>query len=303
MEEDTLNKTAWIIIGRYENWIKALNQPLPLWGLKPSYRAEFASLSPGSLAWVYVNKPIAGVVGLAMIRDKYIDEHTPLWPEELEENKVIWPLRFRLEIIRIFPERRWADRAIPVSHFRLYMQRGFQRLSSQQHLWLREEFNGAFGLPPEASLDGGPTVWTPKVADRNDEAMVSLHRSLQELVAEMGRLQHYHSQIEFPLDDDSEKLDVVWKRELGGVPTIAFEVEVSGVTTNALDRLRIAHERWAARPCIVVGGEDVTFVERNLTQSDDQFVRSIRVCPERQIRDVHRLKRRLRSLEETLGIY
>lgn len=41
---------AWIIIGEAENWRTALNQPIPLWGLRPSYGAEFATIPLGALA-------------------------------------------------------------------------------------------------------------------------------------------------------------------------------------------------------------------------------------------------------------
>lgn len=296
-----MDQSAWIVIGRYENWITALNQPIPLWGLKPSYGAEFEGLVPGNLAWIYVTNPVGGVIGLAMVREKYIDQATPLWPEELAKRQVIWPLRFRLEIVRILPVDRWTDYAVSIHDFGLFLQKGFQRLSRQQHQTLLQRF-GAWGKPTLGRFDSGATLWAP-VSDSREEHRISLHRDLQELIAETGRLQHYHSQTEFPLGDGSEVLDVVWKREVTGAPTIAFEVELSASVENALSRLRLAHERWATRPCIVIGGMDPERVRRVLAGHSQDFPRMVRVCAEEQIREVHRLKRQLRSLEHDLGIF
>jgi hypothetical protein len=89
--------SAWLIIGAEENWRTALDQPVPLRGLKPSYAAEFSNLWEGSRPWLYVTHPVRGVVGLARVREKYKDESTPLWPDDIREGRVIWPLRFRLE--------------------------------------------------------------------------------------------------------------------------------------------------------------------------------------------------------------
>lgn len=298
-----MTDTAWIIIGRYENWVTALNQPIPLWGLKPSYRGEFEGLRPGSLAWIYVTNPVGGVVGLALIREKYIDEDTPLWPEELQKRRVIWPLRFRLEIVRMLPPNRWQKHAVPIHDFSLFMQKGFQRLTAAQHRVLIERFQQVLGLPSAAPLDAGATVWSPVSAEARHETSLSLHRDLQELLAEMGRLQHYHSQLEFPLGEGNDSLDVVWRREMSGVPTIAFEVELSASVEQALARLRIAHERWATRPCIVLGGDDPERIQSVLAQHSHRFAELVRVCSEEQVRKVHTLKRELRSLEESLGIY
>jgi len=293
---------AWIIIGRVENWETALNQPLPWWGLKPSYEGEFRLLPEGSLAWLYATNPVGGVIGLALIRNKYVDERTPLWPDEKRTGRVIWPLRFRLEIVKLLPEERWRTSAIGISDFKLFMQKGFQPLSSQQHDELLRRFRERFGFLSTETLHQGSTIVSPElVYDRAANASLSLHEQLQELVAEVGRLQHYHSQMGFPTENG--RIDVVWKREINGAPTIAFEVELTPSVDEALQRLHWAHERWSARPCVVTPPEARDSIVASLDQWPRGFAQLVRVCSDIEMREVHKLKRDLRSLEERLGIY
>jgi hypothetical protein len=39
----------WLIIGVPKNWETALSQPVPLWGLKPRYQAEFGIILNNSI--------------------------------------------------------------------------------------------------------------------------------------------------------------------------------------------------------------------------------------------------------------
>ncbi len=39
-----------------------------------------------------------------MMTDRYIDRINLFWKDEIENNKVIWPLRFRFRIIKIIPK-------------------------------------------------------------------------------------------------------------------------------------------------------------------------------------------------------
>ncbi len=252
---------------------------------------------------MYVASPVGGIVGLGLIREKYFDRDTPLWPEEVATQRAIWPPRLRLEILRILPPRTWGTAAVSIRDFNLSTQKGFQRLTAEQHRILLDRFYKKLGLPPSAPLDSGATASPAVSAEGRVETSLSLHRDLQEVLAEMGRLQHYHSQVEFPLGEGSDALDVVWQQEMSGVPTIAFEGELSGSIDQALARLRIAHERWATRPCIVVGGDNPQKIQNTLAQHSHQFARLVRVCAEEQVRKVHTLKRELRSLEGSLGIY
>ncbi len=43
--ENKFQSQIWLIIGSEENWITALSQPIPVWGLKESYYGQFSSLA------------------------------------------------------------------------------------------------------------------------------------------------------------------------------------------------------------------------------------------------------------------
>lgn len=303
---------AWLIIGSQENWRVALNQPIPLWGLKHSYRSEFANLVEGSPAWLYATRPVGGVIGLATIREKYIDASIPLWPDELNAQRVIWPLRFRLEITKLIPPDRWEEHAIDIRDFGLPWRRGFQRLAPEHARLLAQRFQNRFSWPGEPAADGGPSfveigrrVREPDQRTRPVAGDLPLHRRLQELVAEIGRLQHFHSQLEFPipLEGGGRSLDVVWKREVSGAPTFAFEIELSGAIERAVLRLKFAHDRWNSRPCVVAPADWHAQIRQVLAVQEVGFSRRVALCSADQIEDLGRRKRDLRALEEELGIY
>ncbi len=304
---------AWLIIGAEENWRRALDQPVPLWGLKPSYAAEFSNLSEGSRAWLYVNRPVGGVVGLAAIREKYRDDSTPLWPDEVRQGRVIWPLRFRLEVKKVLPRERWERDRIDIRDFNLFWQKGFQLLTADRDAELLDRFRRRFGWEREEAIDQGASLVEPgHVAEtlvRPEPAppmpLVSEHRRLQEVLAEIGRLQHFHSQIEFPiaLEGGGRSLDVVWKREISGVPTFAFEIELSGAIEKAVLRLKFAHDRWNSRPRMVVPPDRHAQLRDVLSVQGSAFAQQVRICTGEQIYDLRRRKGELRALEQQLGLY
>ena len=134
----TIIKT-WLVIGSLENWETAFGQPIPLWGLRETYRNIFQLLSRGDQVAVYVKTPVKGVVGFASVKDKYVDQDTPIWNEEKGKGKVIWPLRFRLSDLRVLPRQYWQGkrevglpRPIDITDFSIFWQRGFHELTETQ---------------------------------------------------------------------------------------------------------------------------------------------------------------------------
>ncbi|HXG51492.1 MAG TPA: hypothetical protein VNN77_08835 [candidate division Zixibacteria bacterium] len=296
---------AWIIIGAVENWRAALNQPIPLWGLRESYGKDFARLPTSGVAWLYATSPVKGVIGLAVIREKYIDESTPLWPEEIQKRRVIWPLRFRLEVTKLIPETEWESAAIAVNDFRLFWQKGFQKLSAEQNRELAERFLRRYRWNNFRDIENGPTIESPAMVAEAPRGSEPPHRRLQEILAEVGRLQHYHSQLEYPIAPEGSRktLDVVWKREMSGVPAFAFQVEFSGAVEQAVLRLKFAYDNWNSRPCIVAPSDVHRPILDIVSSQPAAFAASVRLCSDGQILELHRRKQELRSLEQQLGIY
>jgi hypothetical protein len=299
-------KNNWLVIGISKNWEKALSQPVPLWGLKQRYKSEFHVLSIGDVAWFYVTSPISGIIGIGIIKDKYIDNMNLVWEEELRKKGVIWPLRFRIQVLKVVSREKWLKANIKINDFNLNWQIGFQLLEEKHVGELAVRAEKIFGK--DAFI--GPTIASPKIEDARvpyiakGEPLLS-HRNLQEAIAEIGKLQFYHTELEFPLElpGEGKNLDVVWKREIAGVPTFAFEVELSGSVEKAVTRLKFAYKRWNSRPRIVVPKEFSCKVNNIVVAEERDFFNQFKIYEPEQLTELLNKKRELKNLEQDLEIY
>jgi hypothetical protein len=303
------NHRSWLVIGIPENWDTSLAQPIPLWGLKTHYTTQFASMRDGDFVWIYVTAPVSGVVGVGVVKDKYIDNARLTWADEINEQKIIWPLRFRIHLLKLIPRVSWQSDKISIGDFGLNMQRGFQQLDGNHVATLAQRSEWIAG----ADIYRGATIVETKVlepgasyvAASQVEKPPTTHRDLQELVAEIGKLQYYHTELEYPIDlkDEHKSLDVVWKREITGAPTFAFEIELSTGLEKAIVRLKFAYKRWNSRPRIIIPTEDFRRLQNIVTAEDREFAQQLRVYEPTQVTNLLERKRGLKSLEQDLGIY
>src|ERR687887_122446 len=97
----------WLVIGSVQNWETALSQPVPIWGLKPVHKTSFDALQPGDTIWFYATSPVAGVIGLGLVKDKYFDKNNLIWHAEKKERNVIWPYRFRFQVLKVVDAQHW----------------------------------------------------------------------------------------------------------------------------------------------------------------------------------------------------
>jgi hypothetical protein len=72
------------------------------------------------------------------------------------------------------------------------------------------------------------------------EAEQSLHARIVDSLLEIGRLQNYLCQKEYPMG--KARLDAVWRRVQRSVPNFVFEVQVGGNMYQALAKLKHAYE-------------------------------------------------------------
>src|SRR3972149_11879848 len=113
---------SWLLIGITKNWDKALSQPVPIWGLKTRNQSDFNYMKIGDLLWFYSTSPVSGVIGIGALKDKYIDNANLVWDEEIKNRKVIWPLRFRIQVLKVLPAFKWQDNNIKINDFGLFWQ-------------------------------------------------------------------------------------------------------------------------------------------------------------------------------------
>lgn len=303
----------WLVIGILKNWETALSQPIPIWGLKPRYQADFNSMTIGDLIWFYVTRPVRGVIGVGVVRDKYTDENNLIWEEEFVKKEVVWPLRFRIHVLKLIPRKLWKEECIKIDDFNLIWQIGFHLLTAKHGATLGERLKRSMGARSLDELFSGATITRPlslreKVrvgkSAREDYKNLS-HRELQDTVAQVGKLQSYYTETEYPLElpGEDKNLDVVWKREAGGVPTYAFEIELSGGLEKAVGRLKFAFQKWNSRPRVIIPQEYLKKLNNIVYAQDKVFSQEMKIFRPEQIVNLLRTKKELKSLEENLKIY
>jgi hypothetical protein len=305
---------SWLVMGPVENWETAPKQPIPLWGLRPRYRLAFDSIRPGDLAIFYVTAPVKGIVGFWTIRDTYVDGITLIWPQEVAQRSIEWPLRFRMGDVKYLPRPHWGPSRhsglptrIPIAHLNLNWQVGFQPLDKQTASEILATTRSQWGeeiIVPAAIIPEEPPVVREAPAP-SQRVSTSDHRMLQESLVQIGRLQNYFAEVEFPfpLETDQRRLDVVWKRELAGSPTLAFEVELSGAIERAVVKLKIAFNRWNSQPRIIAPTEQHHRVQGLLAAKESRFREHFRIYESDTVAVLLAKKRDLRDFERQIGLY
>jgi hypothetical protein len=304
---------SWLLIGITKNWEKALSQPVPLWGLKTRYQSDFNSIRIGDLLWFYSTSPVSGVIGIGAVKDKYTDNTNLVWDEEIKSQQVIWPLRFRIQVLKVLPAFKWKDNNIKINDFGLFWQTALHLLNEKQVNELLKRSGVSFGNINLENIYAGASITAAEKVNENaipfeevtDKKFELSHTNLKNQIAEIGKLQFYYSEVEYPISLPNEKksLDVVWKRELEGVPTYAFEIELSGMLERAIDRLVIAFKKWNSRPRIVVPRDYSNKLKNVADLTDRDFYAQLKIYEPEQITDLYNIKTNLKRLEQSLELY
>jgi len=118
----------WLAIGPMESWKRALE--LGTWGMTERYEHFWLRVSPKDTLFFYITNPIKGVVGYGTITEKF-RENKPLWAEEVQENRVLWPLRLRFETTFCLTSVQWETGRLRLNSRQAILQKGFQGLRDE----------------------------------------------------------------------------------------------------------------------------------------------------------------------------
>jgi hypothetical protein len=305
----------WLVIGIPTHWETAFSQPVPIWGLKLRYQADFQAMNIGDILWFYATRPVAGVIGMGLVKDKYIDDVNLVWPEEYERKEVVWPLRFRIQVLKVLPRINWESNNIKINDFGLLWQIGFQLFKTEHAKELLNRSKFIFGVEEETDLFTGATITQQPLtigdeltayahtAEEKESAIT--HRELQNQIAEIGKLQFYYTELEYSLTlpGEGKNLDVVWKREIDGVPSFVFEIELSGMVERAIDRLKFAFRKWNSRPRIIIPEKFIKKIHNIVGVSERDFAQNIKLYKPIQITELLNRKRELKTTEQNLEMY
>jgi hypothetical protein len=281
------------MVGTERNW-KIAFESNNIWGLKDfrELRALWNMLREGDGLLFYVSKPVHGIVGLGRVVTKF-KQTSPLWPEELNRNEVIWPLRFEFDTEYCLPPSLWASHKYTSQDLQRVTRMVFQCYPIEEVSVVR----AALGLktpveptPPAAVQTGAPLE---PVAIRHDE--------LKAYLAEIGRIQGYIADEEYPLD--STRLDVVWRRVERSVPTFAFEAQIGGDIYHAMAKLKHAFDIWNSRIFLVATAGDRSVYMELLSGTFHEVADQMAFIEAASVKRLLEKKRDYKDMERALGIF
>ena len=204
-----------------------------VWGLQSTKSSWWNRMTEGDGLVFYVTRPVGGAIGIGKVVTKF-KQDKPLWPKEVQAQKVLWPYRFEFDVDFCFPPDEWSSRKLEVDALRAVVQAGFQPLKDKARDTVLEAFSALAGPPSPRAVRAG---------DRQDV--------LKRKLVEMGRIQKFLAEAEYPMD--GTRLDAVWRRVEKSVPTYVFEIQIGGDIYHALAKLKqrmifgTAGSFWSAR--------------------------------------------------------
>jgi len=268
----------WLLPGNVENW--SLGVERRIWGLRdsPRSRSIWRTLESGDYLYFYVTRPISGVVGVGRVGAKFMGAE-PLWPDEIEEGKVIYPLRFEFEIEQLLDPKKWAEEAVTVKDLGIGII-SIGQIPDEKVNALQKRIQEAWPQPVPASQ--------------------SSHQEIKELLMEIGKMKGFVVEDEYAIDN--ERLDVVWKKVRQGVPTYAFEVQVGGEIYRALGKLKHAFDIWNTRIYLVLAARWQRKAEKLLSGTFHEIKDQITLIPLDQVKELREVLKKLRQVEARLGL-
>ena len=273
----------WLAVGPPNYWQIAFEYG-NIWGLRatPRHTALWERLLTGDNVLFYATMPVSGVIGYGVVRTKFRQDK-PLWPQELTEDKVIWPCRFEFDVEYCLSQDKWKTHKIVSDPIKAIVRSGFQAIGKE----LAEEVVNAL---PKKTL---PTVTVKK-------QVVSLHDEIKAKLVEVGRLQKLIAESEY--DMDGGRLDVVWRRIERAVPAYVFEVQIGGDLYHAMGKLKHAFDLWNSNIFLVVAEEDMQKAKELLAGTFHEIQTKVKLVETGKVDELFRRKKAYRDFESELGI-
>lgn len=267
-------KTAWVAVGDEANWVRGLDHGV--WGIVPELENHWTRIAPGDLVLFYCKAPVKKVFGAGAIRSKF-RQTEPLWKEELDVGRCIWPFRFEFDPLYVLPLGSWHTSGVSAEQFSLPRNAG---------------------LNPVA--DPAKALQVCELLTKGMRVTVDEERDLGRVLSEIGRMQRMIVETSYPVDDFY--LDVVWKRLMRSVPTFAFALERTGDFLASLPALKHAHDLWNSRPFLITRPEEAAKAREIAGGVFHEFAQRVRILTTAQVMQLYNAKKRYFSLEEKYGL-
>ena len=287
----------WLVVGLPKNWDIAFEHG-SIWGLKQTQNHLWQSLDEGDTVLFYATSPVKGVIGYGIVRTKF-KQNQPLWPDELAQHKVIWPLRFEFDVVSCLLREKWKTKKLGSKE--IWPRAGFQLLTIE----IGEKLVSSLGAieytveVPEPLLAAEPEAEYVSTTEIIEKTLPS-HDDVKETLVQIGKLQGYLAEPEYTFDIG--KLDVVWRRVANSVPTYVFEIQVSGDVYHALAKLKHAFDLWNSHIYIVATEKERSRVGSLLSGTFHEIDDRIKFIELQQIEELYKRKKSYLDFEKELGI-
>lgn len=285
----------WLAVASADQWRTAFGQG-NIWGLKPNGRPGlmWELISDKDQILFYATLPISGVIGFGTIRRKFKQDR-PLWPEEIREKKVLWPLRFEFDVNFVIPFNQWDSKTVAGRELKSLARAGFQTIEESLANQIVREFteesmSNMNQTGPEQSLRVDPQI----------PQLISVHNKLRDQIKELGELQKFIAQTEYKMEN--ERLDVVWRRVAQSVPTYVFEVQIGGDLYHAIGKLKHAYDIWNSRIFLVGQDRDKKVIDALLAGTFHEIKSKLIFIEVSRFRELYEIKHRWRMIEDSLGL-
>ena len=288
----------WLAVGSVENWKTAFAHR-DIWGLKHTQRHLWDDLCENDVLFFYATQPVIGVIGYGVIKTKFFQDE-PLWPQEIKEKRVIWPLRLELDVEKCLPYDEWTTSRISSEDLKRRARSGFQILSEDMAQWLISHLQP---VKQVEYLQKPSETKGEKVAEIATQYALS-HNEVKLRLIEIGEIQGYLAEVEYPIKIGTSisKLDAVWRRLPNSVPTYVFEVQVGGDVQHALGKLKHAFDLWNSHIFIVASEADHNKVENLLSGTFHEISNRLKLIELGKVEELYERKKAYFDLEKELGI-
>ena len=283
----------WILTGDIANWRKGLEDRI--WGVREGNLKQFwQKLSQNDVLLFYVKAPIKGLIGFGKCGAKF-KQDKPLWPDEIAENKLIYPYRWEFKVIYSLPAHEWKNKKINIADLSINTRAGLSSVKSKEAIEKAcERVHESWKIniitePISQSME--------KVTEQKTE---NLHSKIQNLLLKLGELKTYIVEKEVTLD--GQRLDVTWKRLERSVPSHCFEVQVGGDVQHALGKLKHAFDLWNSQLYLIADAKHMSQIETYLSGTFHEIKEQIHVITYDEIDKFYNLMLESEKIREKFGL-
>jgi hypothetical protein len=118
----------WITTGSAGNLKTSLEKSR--WGVNKRLKNTWERVAQNDLLLFYVTSPVCGIVGIANVEGKAIEESI-LWRDEAVVGRVLYPYRILFKPLFVLNEEKWETGKITVKDLNVSVRAGLNSLRNQ----------------------------------------------------------------------------------------------------------------------------------------------------------------------------